>query len=141
MVTTKSYALDKQKVIQNLKIFLDQFKISCQQKQPPKASDYENILSHDFHNLSNGRLVGKTMQDFLKRIQEMQKRYSNVEFTHIHDCLISGDKVILQYDMDLTSLNGQKRLLNIMAIVTFDGDLITHWSQVSHDKEKDHLSS
>ena len=43
--------------------------------------------------------------------------------------------------MNLTLQNGEKRLLNIMAIATIDGDHITHWSQVSHDKEKDHLNS
>ncbi len=141
MVATKTQALDKQKALQVLNNFLDQFKNSCKQKQPPNAAYFEHILSHDFQNSSNGKLIGKNIQDFLKRIQEVQKRYSHVEFSRLQDCLISGNKGTIQYDMTLTSQSGEKRLLNIMAIATIDGDLITHWSQVSHDKERDHLNS
>jgi hypothetical protein len=141
MVATKTQALDKQKALQVLNNFLDQFKNSCKQKQPPNTANFEHILSHDFQNSSNGKLIGKNIQDFLKRIQEVQKRYSHVEFSRLQDCLISGNKGTIQYDMTLTSQSGEKRLLNIMAIATIDGDLITHWSQVSHDKERDHLNS
>jgi hypothetical protein len=141
MVATKTQALDKQKALQMLNNFLNQFKNCCKQKQPPNAANFENILSHDFQNSSNGKLIGKNIQDFLKRIQEVQKKYPHVEFSHLQDCLISGNKATIQYDMTLTSQNGEKRLLNTMAIATIDGDLITHWSQVSHDKERDHLNS
>jgi hypothetical protein len=141
MVATKTQTLDKQKTLQVLNNFLDQFKNCCKQKQPPNAVNFENILSHDFQNSSNGKLVGKNIQDFLKRIQEVQKKYSQVEITRLQDCLISDNKGIIQYDINLTSQSGEKRLLNIMAIATIDGDLITHWSQVSHYKEKDYLNS
>jgi hypothetical protein len=141
MVTTKTQSLDKQKALHLLNDFLDQFKNSSNQKQPAHAANFEKILSHDFQNSSNGKLIGKNIQDFLKRIQEVQKKYSHVEFSRLQDVLISDNKAIVQYDMNLTSQNGEKRLLNIMAIATIDGDLITHWSQVSHDKEKDHLNS
>jgi hypothetical protein len=141
MVTTKTHALDKQKALQLLNSFLEQFKTCCNQKHPLNAAEFENILSRDFQNSSSGKQIGRSAQDFLKRIQDVQKKYSHVEFSHIHDCLISGDKAIIQYDMNLTSRNGEKGLLNIMAIATIDGDLITHWSQVSHEKEKDHLHS
>ena len=141
MVATKTQTLEKQKALQVLNHFLDQFKNCCKQKQSPNAANFENILSHDFQNSSNGKLIGKNIQDFLKRIQEVQKKYSQLDFTHLRDCLISDNKAIIQYDMNLTLQNGEKRLLNIMAIATIDGDHITHWSQVSHDKEKDHLNS
>jgi len=141
MIATKTQALDKQKALQMVNNFLNHFKNCCKQKQPPNAANFENILSHDFQNSSNGKLIGKNIQDFLKRIQEVQKKYSHVEFSQLQDCLISGNKGTIQYDMTLTSQNGEKRLLNIMAIATIDGDLITHWSQVSHEKDKDHLNS
>jgi hypothetical protein len=141
MVATKTQALDKQQALKALNHFLDQFKICCKQKQPPNAANFENILSRDFQNSSNGKLIGKNIQDFLRRVQDVQKKYSNVEFSHLQECLISGNKGIVQYDMNLILQNGEKRLLNIMAIATFDGDLITHWSQVSHEKDKDHLNS
>jgi hypothetical protein len=141
MVATATHALEKQKASQVLKHFLDQFKNCCNQKQPPNAANFEKILSHNFQNSSNGKLIGKNIQDFLKRIQDVQKKYSHIEFSHLQDCLIAGNKAIIQYDMNLNLQNGEKRLLNIMAIATIDGDLITHWSQVSHEKEKDHLNS
>jgi hypothetical protein len=138
MVATKTQMLEKQKALQVLNHFFDQFKNCCKQKHSPNAANFENILSHDFQNSSNGKLIGKNIQDFLKRIQEVQKRYSHMEFSHLQDCLISGNKATIQYDMTLTSQNGEKRLLNTMAIATIDGDLITHWSQVSHEKGKHH---
>lgn len=141
MVATKTEALDKQKVLHVLNKFLEQFENCCKQKNAPNAASFENILSHDFQNSSNGKLIGRSIQDFLKRIQDVQKKYSHVEFSHLKECLISGTKGVIQYDMTLTSQNGEKRLLNIMAIATFDGELITHWSQVSHEKDKDHLNS
>ena len=101
MVATKTQALEKQKALQVLNHFLDQFKNCCKQKQSPNAANFENILSHDFQNSSNGKLIGKNIQDFLKRIQEVQKKYSHVEFSHLHDCLISGNKATIQYDMTL----------------------------------------
>ena len=141
MVATKTQALEKQKALQVIHNFFDKFKNCCKQKQPPNVANFEHILSHDFQNSSNGKLIGKNIQDFLKRIQEVQKKYSHIELSHLQDCLISGNKAIIQYDMTLNLQNGEKRLLNIMAIATIDDDLITHWSQVSHDKEKDHLHS
>lgn len=141
MIETKMQALEKQKALQLLNNFLDQFRNCCNQKHLPKADYFENIISSDFHNSSSGTQIGKNIQDFLKRIQRVQKKYSHVDFTHLQECLISGNKAIIQYDMNLTSRNGEKSLLNIIAIATIDGNLITHWSQVSHEKEKNHLSS
>ena len=141
MVATKTQALEKQKALQVLNNFLDQFKNCCKQKQPPNVANFEHILSNDFQNSSNGKVIGKNIQDFLKRIQEVQKKYSNIEFSRLQDCLISGNKAIIQYDMILNLQNGEKRPLNIMAIATINGDLITHWSQVSHDKNRDHIHS
>lgn len=140
MVATKTQPLEKQKALQAVNHFLDQFKNCCNQKQPPNIANFEHILSHDFQNSSNGKLIGKSIQDFSKRIQDVQKKYSHAEFSHLKDCLISGNKCTIQYDLTLTSHKGEKRLLNVMAIATIDGDLITHWSQVSHDKNRDHVN-
>lgn len=133
MVSTKTQPLDKQKALQVLHKFLDQFENCCKQKQPPTAANFQNILSPNLQNSSNGKLIGKNIQDFVKRIQEVQKKYSDIKFSHLQDCLISDNKSIIHYDITLTLQNGTKRHLNIMAIVTIDGDLITSWSQVSHD--------
>lgn len=137
MVATKTQALEKQKALQLLNTFLEHFKTCCKQKNAPNADDVENIVSQDFQNSSNGKLIGRNLQDFLKRIQETQKKYSNVEFSRLQDCLICGNKAVVQYDMSRTSQNGEKSQLNIMAIATINDDLITHWSQVSHNKDKD----
>lgn len=139
MVATKSQVLDKQKALKLVNNFLEHFKNCCKQKNQANAANFEHILSPNFQNSSCGKLIGKNIQDFLKRISNVQKNYSNVEFSQLRDCLISDNKAIIQYDMTLTGHNGEKLLLNIMAIATIDGDLITHWSQVSH--QKDHLHS
>lgn len=139
MVTT--YALDKSKALQVLNNFLEQFCNCCNQKHPPKSDYFKNILPQDFNNSSSGKQIGKNIQDFLERIQNVQKKYSHIDITHLHECLISGNHAIIQFDMHLTLRNGAKSLLNIMAIATINDNLITHWSQVSHEKDKDHLSS
>jgi len=140
MVTTKTQALDKQKAAHLVNSFLDECKHCCNQKQTPNISDFEELLSYDFHYSSNGKDVGKNIQDFMKRIEEVKEKYSHIESSPLHHCWISDDKVIIQYDMDLTSKEGKKLLLNTMAIATIDGDLITYWSQVSHEKGKDDLT-
>lgn len=137
MVATKTHELDKQKALHAIHSFLDQFKNSCNQKNA-KPADFEKIISHDFQNLSGGKLIGKTIPEFIKRIQEDQKKYSHIEFSNIQDCLISGDKAIVQYNMNRTLQDGKKDVLNVIAIATINDNLITHWSQVSHDTERDH---
>ena len=106
MVATKTQALDKQKALQVLNNFLEQFKNCCTQKHSPNAANFENILSHDFQNLRGGKLIGKNITEFLKRIQESQKKYSHIDFSDIQDCLISGDKAIIQYNMNRTWQDG-----------------------------------
>lgn len=141
MVTTKEHALDKKKGTEIMDSFLAQFQNCCNQKRPPNATDFERHLSHNFQNSCNGKLVGKNLQDFLNRVQGLQKRYSHVEIASRQDCLISGNKAIVQYDIDLTSHSGNRTQLNIIAIATIEDHLITQWSQVAHDKGADQFSS
>lgn len=141
MVATKIQAIDKQQALRLINNFINDFKTCCNQRQSLTPAHFETILSHDFQNTSNGKLIGKNTQDFLRRIQEVQKKYSHIEFTPLQDCLISGNKAIIQYDLNLTLHGGDKRRLCVMAIATIDGDLITQWTQLSHDKERDHLNS
>ncbi|MBA3815682.1 MAG: hypothetical protein H0X29_04020 [Parachlamydiaceae bacterium] len=141
MVATKTQGLDKQQALRLVNNFINDFKTCCNQRHTLSPAHFEMTLSHDFQNTSNGRLIGKNIPDFLGRIQEVQNKYSHIEFSHIQDCLTSGNKAVIQYDMNLTLQGGDKRNLCIIAIATLDGDHITHWSQVSHDKERDHLNS
>jgi hypothetical protein len=143
MVATKTHphVLDKHKALEILNGFLLQFQQCCNKKHPPNASNFENFLSHNFQNSSNGKVIGKNVHDFLERIQKVQKRYSELKITPLHDCLISDNKVIAQYDVNLISLRGEKVQMFLMAIATIEDHLITQWSQVSHNKGIDHLES
>lgn len=62
MVATKNQALEKQKALQVLNHFLDQFKNCCKQKQSPNAANFENILSHDFQNPKGEYKSGKALK-------------------------------------------------------------------------------
>lgn len=137
MVATKTQTVDKQKCLQLINSFLDHFRNCCRQKNAPNTAEFQNIVSRDFQNSCNGKVIGRTLEDFLRRIQDTQKKYSTVEFSRLQDCLISGNKAIVQYDINRTSQKGEKSQLNVMAIATIDDDVITHWSQVSHNKDKD----
>jgi hypothetical protein len=130
MMETKSHSLEKEKALEVLHNFLDQFESSCNQHYQPNADEFKNILSENFLNSSNGKQIGKNAQDFLNRIQEEKKKYTHVEFCNLQDCLIADNKAIFHYDMNLTLLSGKKVLLNIMAIATIDNNRITQWSQV-----------
>jgi len=138
MVATKLQELNKQHALQTINSFLDEFKKCCNQKQQANPSHFENFLDRNFQNICNGKIIGKTSQDFLKRIQDLQKKYSRIEFEHLRDCLISGDKAIIEYDSNQTLQNGEKAVFHIIAIATFTDDRLTHWSQVSHDKHRHH---
>lgn len=131
MVATKT-AIDKQQALKQINNLISHFKTCCNQKQQPNPSQFEHIISHDFQNTTNGKLIGKNVPDFLRRLQEVQKKYSHFEYNIINDCLLSGNKAIVQYDMNLTLQNGEKRRFTTMAIATFDGEIIAEWSQVSH---------
>lgn len=136
-----AYALDKQKALQTINNFLQQFCNCCNQKHPPKAEYFKNIISNDFNNSSCGKQIGKNIQDFLKRIENVQKKYSHIDITNIHECLVSGNHAVVQFDMHSSGRNGEKSLRNFMAIATIDGNVITHWSHVSNERDKDYTHS
>lgn len=144
MVATKTQpmqAVDKQKATQLLKKFLEQYKNCCKQKQAPNAASFESMLAPNFQNTSNGRVIGRNIQDVVTRIQTIQKRFASIDFSNIQECLVSGNRATVEYDMTLMAHNGEKRVLHAIAIATIDGDMITQWTQVSHNKETDHLDS
>ena|SRR3984957_4567782 len=140
-IKTHPHVLEKHKALEIVNNFLTHFQQCCNKKHPPNASNFENYLSHDFQNSSNGKVIGKNVHDFLERIQKVQKRYTELKIAPLHDCLIADNKAILQYDVNLTSHSGKKVQMFLMAIATIDNNLITQWSQVSHDKGIDHLES
>ena len=143
MVATKAQPLDKQKTLHFINHFFDVYQNCCNENRQPNAAEFEKIISRDFQHTSNGKLIGRNVQDFLKRIQDVKNKYSHVQFTHINDCLIADHKVAIQYDIHMTPKNDKKFDLTFMVIATFDPDNghITHWTQVLHEKMKDHLNS
>lgn len=134
MAVTKTQPLEKQKALRLINSFLDQFKSCCNQKGAPNASAFKNILSPHLENFTCGTQIGKNIDDVLSRIKHVQKDYSHVEFDHIEDCLICDDKAVVQFNMTRTNLKGKKDAIDVMAIVTIEDNLITQWSQVSHEK-------
>lgn len=142
MVMTKPAQLDKKQALSLLNDFLRQFQTTCNQPNPPKSSDFERYLSRNFQISSNNHIVGKNLAEYLNRVAKFQKKYSHIELTDFNlEPLISGNKLIIQYDANLTSRNGQKIQMNFMVIITIEDNLITHWDQVAHEKGSSHWDS
>lgn len=136
MVTTKTQPLEKQKTLNLLNNFFEHFKKCCNQKELPQVAAFENILSPHFLNHCNGKQIGKNLQDFQKRIQDVKNRYSHVELPKLNTCLIADNKAVIHYDVHQTKKDGEKVHFNIMAIATIEDGLITEWQQVAHQCEE-----
>lgn len=139
MVMAKEKALDKKQTMSLLDNFLQKFQNLCNQQNPPQISDLEKMVAPNFQNMSNGREIGKSRADLLKRIEKLRGKYSNIKIKQHGEVLISDNKAIIQYDLDVNNRNGQKSQLTLMAIATIEDNLITQWNQVSHEKGRDHL--
>ncbi len=141
MVATKIRPLEKQKAAEIVNHFLVQYQNCCNQKRPPHTNDFDKFLAHHFHNSCNARLIGKNIHDFLDRIKKVQQKYARIEISEVKDCLISDNKAIFQFEIELTTHNGEKVDLVVMAIATIEDHHILDWSQIAHERHIDHFES
>lgn len=134
MVMTRALGLDKKQTMSFLHKFLDHFQSLCNQPRPPNTTDLEKYIARNFKNTCNGKLIGKNLPDFVHRIADLQKKHpsTKIRLDFNQDFLVADNKAVIQFEVDLTERNGEKKHLFIMAIATIEENLITEWSQVSH---------
>lgn len=139
MVMAKTAAaLDKKQATTLIDAFIDKFQKCCNHSGPANAAEFEKILSRNFQQTSNGQLIGRTLSDHLVRISNLQKKYSHLQIGPRPECLISGNKAVVSYEMNLTARNGAKSTLCFISIATIEDNLITQWTMVSHEKGRDY---
>lgn len=138
MVTTKAAALDKKQATVLIDNFLEQFQNWCNQHRPPSSAELEKFLTHNCINFSNGVQIGKGIQEFAARVTNLQHKHSRTEISPCRDCLVVGNKAIVQFEVKLTERAGEKKNMYIMAIVSFEDNLISSWVQVAHIKSATH---
>jgi hypothetical protein len=136
MATTKTpAAIDKREAITKLTSFFQIFQAACNQQGPINASTLEPYLSKNFQLTSNDRIAARSLSDYLNRLARFQKKFSHVEVAGpAAEPLISGNKIAIQYTMDLTYRDGKKSEVLVMALGTIEDNKIANWTQVTHEK-------
>lgn len=138
MVIAKAAGLDQKHATALINNFIEKFETWCNQHRPPSNAEVEKYVSKDFRNSSNGEVTGKNVADFIKRITSLQQKHSHTEVSTVRDCLVSGNRAVVQFDVKLKERSGESKELFVMAIVTFEDNLITNWVQVAHCKNPAH---
>lgn len=139
MTFTKNAPLDKEVALEITQDFLEKFEFCCNQSKTPVISDLEKYLSRDFHLLSNGKTVSKSLIEYLTRIEKLQQKYSHLEITDLTvDTLSSGYRIVVRYTLRLTPREGNKRKVEIMAIATLKDHRFTLWDQVANEQGAEH---
>ncbi len=142
MVLTKEATLEKSQVTTLLNSFLKQFQNASSNTNPPNAAEFERLLSRNFQISINGKTVEKNLDNYLNRIQKLQKKYSQIKVSNLlEEPLISNNKATIQFEISLTPRNGPQIQLHAMAIATIENNKITEWKQVSSEKGLNHLDS
>lgn len=117
------------------KIFHLLQEIYSQAKQP-QAAELENLFSRNFELNSNGHMMCHNLNEFMKRIEIIKNKYSKVKFSTPHEePLTSENRIVTNYTLHLTPrAGGQPIDVEIMAIATLEGEKLSKWHQVAHEK-------
>lgn len=135
MAMTKMATLDKAQAKTLISNFFDKVQEAVKSKSAPKTADFSNILSSNYQLVSNGRNKVKNLEDFMPHLMSFQKKYSDFELSKpLEDLLISENKVVVLYNANVTTRDGKKLVINMMAIATIDGNKISRWMEVANQQ-------
>lgn len=135
MVATKSKLAGNQQILAFFNDFLHHFVQWCNDPRAPVAADLEKFLARNFALNTNNKIVCKSLVDYVQRISGFRKAYSHVEIVGpLQEPLVcEGNKIVLNYELDLRSHQGEKSRFYVMAIATLADDKIASWQQISHN--------
>lgn len=139
MAITKPTALDKEVALEITQDFFEKFEFCCNQSKTPIASDLEKFLSPHFRITSNGKVMAKSLDEYISRMSKFQQKYSHMEITNlIVDTLSSGYQIVARYTIYLTSRTGNKRQVEIIAIAALENHRFVSWDLVANDHGAEH---
>ena len=139
MTTTKSAPFDARQA-QNVTSKLLQFlqEIHNQPKQP-EASDLEHYFTRNFELISNGTTISHNLNEYTQRIEKLRNKYSKFKITTHDQLIVSDNRVALNYTLTLTPRSGGQTInVEIMTFATFEGERLSKWHQVAHEKGAGH---
>lgn len=135
MAITKSPTIEKTDALALIYNFFKDFHVWCSQSTPIKNSDLEKYLTNNFTITSSGKLVGKSVNEYLKRVQQFQKKYSKFDISKpLEEPVASGNQIAFSYKVDLKSRKGEEKQVWVMAIATIEDNKISRWTQVANEE-------
>ena len=137
MVVVKT-ELNKNQALAKINGFMDAFQTWCSNPESPTIQDLEKFLTTNFQLFSNGELKYRDLNEYLVRINGLRDKYSQLEVNGPFDePLLADNQAVICYDINLFSEEDGEVHLCTMAIVTFQGDKIAKWVQVTHNRDQD----
>jgi len=135
MVMTKTGMLDKAQATSLMNDFFKMFQDCINHPEPINPKTFAKFLAPDFKISSNDHIIAKSLTEYMPRVELLKKKYSHFEISEINaEPLISGNKMVVKYRLNLTSRNGPKVKVNIMAIATVDEHKISIWDEVTNEE-------
>lgn len=135
MVATKA-PIQQAKAKSLIHDFFKEFQHCCNNENVKISTVLEKLLDPSFELFLNGRQVCKNLTNYIHFIEKIKNQFTNLEIQPGNNApLIADNQLIVQYDVNLIPEQGTKRNLRMMAIATLDGNKITKWEQLSHEKK------
>lgn len=105
-------------------------------------NDLEKYISKDLQMYNNGKQVARSSANYLERVQKFQKKYTKFQVSEpIEEPLVNENRASIYYKVDLTTQNGQHKQVFILGMFTLENDKISHWVEVSNEKDASALEA
>ncbi len=96
----------------------------------------QDFMTADCTVESNGSILSQGTLEFIDYLNKMQKKYENVSYSEfLEEPIISANKATFHFQVDCTEKEGNQRMLDVIAIVTFEKGKISHWKEVFCDSK------
>lgn len=134
MPISKTAGLDRGLARDLIENFSRDFLGWCRQTKPPTHKDLEKYLAQNFHLISNNQLQCKSLQDYINKMAELQKKYASLSIKFLDEPLVSGNRMTVYYNVDFGKQDGEKGVIQVMAIAAIEDNKVTNWTEVTHKK-------
>lgn len=101
----------------------------------PNANELQRIFSPQFKLIHNDRQVANNLNEYSKRLENLQKLSSLTTYSNLlEEPIIAGNKIVIRYGAELNKKSGQKAQYQIIAILAVADDKIVQCTEVIHEK-------
>ena len=115
--------------------FLAGFQNLCNQKNTPTLQDVEKYFSKSFQLNSNGVVLCRSSQDYLKRLNHLREKYSHFDLIGpLEEPIVSDNHFSVHYELGLQGRDGKRRQVMLFANGIIEDNKVANWIQVTHEK-------